>query len=161
MRYACMRRSAEPARHATGSFSGCERPRADPYGRQIVLFCLGGFVGFVIDAGLVQLLVSRWDANPYSSRLLSFVCAATGTWLFNRRYTFNGVRHYGRLGEWLRYLVAMSGGFAINFTVYATLVYQFEWIQRLPAVGVALGSVAGFVVNFSASRFWIYRHRHP
>lgn len=125
--------------------------------RQVVLFCVGGFFGFLIDAGIVQFLVSVFDANPYLSRLLSFVCAATGTWLFNRRFTFKGVRHYGQLGEWSRYLFAMSGGFAVNFTIYSILVYHHALVQRLPALAVAVGSLGGFVVNFSASRFWIYR----
>jgi putative flippase GtrA len=127
--------------------------------RQIVLFCIGGFFGFLIDAGIVQFLVSSFDANPYLSRLLSFLSAATGTWLFNRRFTFKGVRHYGRFGEWSRYLFAMSGGFAVNFPIYSTLVYHYALAQRLPALAVAVGSVGGFVVNFSASRFWIFRYR--
>jgi putative flippase GtrA len=106
----------------------------------------------------VQSLVTAFDANPYASRLVSFLCAATATWLFNRRYTFSGVRHYGKFGEWARYLFAMSGGFAVNFTIYSLLVYHFSLIQQWPALGVAVGSTGGFVVNFSASRFWIYRH---
>lgn len=127
--------------------------------RQMILFCVGGFIGFLIDAGIVQWLVSAFAANPYLSRLLSFLAAATGTWLFNRRYTFKNVRHYGRFGEWSRYVFAMCGGFAVNFAVYSSLVYHFELIRRLPALGVAVGSLGGFAVNFTASRYWIYRQR--
>lgn len=127
--------------------------------RQVMLFCVGGFIGFLIDAGGVQFLVTAFDGNPYVCRLLSFLCAATGTWLFNRRFTFKGVRHYGRFGEWSRYLFAMSGGFAINYTIFSVLVYHQPLMQRLPALAVAIGSLGGFVVNFSASRFWIYRSR--
>ena len=129
--------------------------------RQILLFCVGGFIGFLIDAGIVQWLVSAFAANPYLSRLVSFLAAATGTWLFNRRFTFKGVRHYGRFGEWSRYLFAMSGGFLVNFTIYSALVFHHALFQRLPALAVAIGSLGGFVLNFSASRFWIYRQRKP
>ena len=129
--------------------------------RQILLFCMGGCIGFLIDAGIVQWLVSAFAANPYLSRLLSFLAAATGTWLFNRRFTFKDVRHYGRFGEWSRYVFAMSGGFVINFTIYSALVYHHALFQRLPALAVAIGSMGGFLVNFSASRFWIYRQRKP
>lgn len=127
--------------------------------RQLILFFVAGFIGFLIDAGIVQLLVSAFAANPYLSRLLSFLAAASATWMFNRRYTFKGVRHYGRFGEWSRYLLAMSGGFLVNFAIYSALVYHHALFQRFPALGVAIGSVGGFVVNFSASRFWIYRQR--
>ncbi len=129
--------------------------------RQVLLFCIGGFIGFLIDAGLVQWLVSAFAANPYASRLLSFLSAATATWLFNRRYTFKGLRHYRRFGEWSRYVFAMSGGFLVNFAIYSALVYHHDVFQRLPALAVAIGSLGGFVVNFSASRFWIYRQRKP
>ena len=127
--------------------------------RQVILFCVVGFAGFIVDAGIVQILVSAFAANPYLARLLSFLVAATTTWMLNRRFTFKDIRHYGRFGEWSRYVFAMSGGFAVNFTIYSTLVYHYALIQRFPALGVAVGSVGGFVINFSASRFWIFRHR--
>lgn len=129
--------------------------------RQFALFFAAGFVGFLIDAGVVQLLVSVFAANPYLSRLLSFLAAASGTWLLNRRFTFKGVRHYGRFGEWSRYIFAMSGGFLVNFTIYSILVYHYALFQHWPALGVAIGSMGGFVINFSASRFWIYRQHKP
>lgn len=127
--------------------------------RQLMLFCVGGVIGFVIDAGIVQFLVSAFDWNPYGSRLLSFVAAATGTWLFNRRFTFNGVRLYGKWGEWARYMLAMSAGFAVNYTVYSILVFHISLLQQLPFIAVAAGSVAGLSVNYLSSKLWIYRHR--
>ncbi len=126
--------------------------------RQAILFCVCGFFGFIVDAGIVQLLVSVFDGNPYVSRLLSFLAAATTTWLLNRRFTFKDVRHYGRFGEWSRYVFAMCGGFAINYLIYSALVYHYELIRHFPAFGVAVGSLGGFVINFSASRLWVFRH---
>lgn len=128
--------------------------------RQLMLFCVGGVIGFVIDAGLVQLLVSGPGWNPYLSRLLSFLAAATGTWLFNRRYTFAGRRHYSLFGEWARYLFAMSGGFAVNYGIYSMLVFHYALVQQFPSLGVAAGSVAGTAVNYASSRYWIYRSHH-
>jgi putative flippase GtrA len=55
----------------------------------------------------------------------------------------------------------MSGGFLVNFAIYSALVYHHGVFQRLPALAVAIGSLGGFVINFSASRFWIYRQRKP
>lgn len=126
---------------------------------QVILFCVVGFAGFLVDAGLVQVLVSAFAANPYLSRMLSFLSAASTTWMLNRRFTFKDIRHYGRFGEWSRYVFAMCGGFAVNFSIYSAMVYHYELIQRFPALGVAVGSVGGFLINFSASRFWIFRHR--
>jgi putative flippase GtrA len=68
--------------------------------KQLAWFGVGGVIGFVVDAGVVQLLVSKLGADPYSGRLFSFLCAATATWLFNRRFTFRDLGHYTLFGEW-------------------------------------------------------------
>lgn len=127
--------------------------------RQLMLFGIGGLFGLFVDAGVVQALVSMAGWDPYLSRLCSFLCAATTTWLFNRRYTFAGGSRYGLFGEWVRYLMAMSLGFAFNFGLYSFLVFHYVLMQHLPALAVGIGSLAGFVVNFTTSRYWIFRSR--
>lgn len=124
---------------------------------QFLLFCIGGVIGFVVDAGILRLLVSGLQMNAYAARLVSFLCAATATWLWNRHNTFRGTRRYGLFGEWARYLLAMSGGFVVNYGTYALLYALLPLVQRYPELGVAAGSVAGLVVNYVSSRWWIYR----
>lgn len=124
---------------------------------QFLLFCIGGVIGFVVDAGVLRLLISAFAANAYLARVFSFLCAATATWLFNRHHTFRGVRRYGLLGEWGRYLFAMTGGFVVNYGTYALLYYFVPLVRTYPELGVAAGSVAGLVVNYASSRWWIYR----
>lgn len=125
--------------------------------RQLVLFTLVGALGFVVDAGIVQVLVRRFAADPYLARLLSFLAAATTTWSLNRRYTFAGGGGGSRRREWLRYLVAMGGGFALNYGTYAVLVASWPLVREWPAIGVAAGSIAGAALNFLASKYWIFR----
>jgi len=129
--------------------------------RQLAMFCIGGFIGFVVDAGLLRVFVSLFGWNAYAARFLSFLAAATATWLFNRNHTFRGPRHYGLFGEWARYVLAMCGGFAVNYSIYAALYYHVELVKHVPELGVAAGSVGGLVVNYLSSRWWIYRHRQP
>lgn len=125
--------------------------------RELTLFCVSGVIGFAIDATIVQWLVRGHDADPYAARLLSFLVAACATWVFNRRYTFAGKRRYGsRRGELLRYLVAMAGGFALNYGAYAVCVWLFPLVREWPAIGVAVGSAAGAVCNYLSSRYWIF-----
>lgn len=126
--------------------------------RELGLFFISGTIGFVIDAGIVQSLVGLYDANPYGARLISFLAAASATWFFNRRYTFAGKRRYdSKRGELLRYLIAMAGGFALNYGAYAACVWLSPLVQRWPAIGVAAGSVAGAAWNFLTSKYWIFR----
>lgn len=127
--------------------------------RQFALFCVAGTLGFVIDGVMVQILVSLAGSDPYLSRLFSFLCAMTATWWFNRRFTFQQRRFGGALQEWAHYGLAMIGGFAVNYAVYAGLVYQFPLVRQWPILGVAAGSIAGLAVNYTSSRFWIFRAR--
>jgi len=125
--------------------------------KQFALFCVAGAIGFVVDAGLVQLLVAGFGFDPYASRVLSFLCAMTATWLFNRRYTFARQGGESLLHEWARYGVAMLGGFAVNYAVYALMVWQLPLVREWPVLGVAAGSIVGLAVNYTSSRLWVFR----
>ena len=128
--------------------------------RQLVLFSVGGTIGFIVDAGVLQLLVSGLAWDRFSGRLISFLCAATATWVFNRHFTFNGPRRHSLHGEWARYIIAMSAGFACNFSAYTALVLWFNLDRQWLILAVAAGSIAGLGVNFLASRYWVYRKPH-
>lgn len=128
--------------------------------RQFALFCIAGVIGFVVDAGIVQGLVGVGGFDPYLSRVVSFLCAMTATWLFNRRYTFVAGRDESLGREWLRYFVAMLGGFAVNYGIYAALVYSVPLVSVWPVLGVAAGSIAGLAVNYASSRYWVFRRAH-
>ena len=125
--------------------------------KQLLFFAISGLIGFVVDAGIVQFLVSKWAVNPYEARVLSFLAAATTTWSFNRKFTFAGHSGGSRRRQLFRYIVAMAGGFALNYGAYAACVASFPFVREWPAIGVAAGSVAGAVVNFLTSKYWIFR----
>lgn len=110
-----------------------------------------GVLGFVIDAGLLQMLVIGMDANPYAARLISFFIAASATWQMNRRYTFD-VGHKPTHTEWLSYVAFMVLGALVNYGVFAVCIAYWALAHAQPWLGVALGSLAGLGVNFLTSR---------
>ena len=125
--------------------------------RKIGLFFLGGLIGFVVDAGVVQALVSFAHMDPYLARLVSFTCAASVTWIWNRHTTFADVRGLHRWHvEWARWMAAMTGGALLNYGVYALAVYETAVVRAWPALGVALGSVMAAVVNYTSARHWVF-----
>lgn len=128
--------------------------------RQLLLFSLSGAIAFLIDGGSVQLLVAFAAADPYLARVLSFLCAVTFTFEFNRRITFRGAAADHRWPrQWLHYVVTQLGGFAVNYVVYAALVFTLAVVARWPILGVAAGSVAGLAVNFFAARRLVFKLR--
>lgn len=125
---------------------------------RLVRFAIGGVVGFIVDSGLLYVLIAL-GLNPYIARVPSFLCAATSTWLVNRYWTFADRRGMRRSAEWGRYLVAMLVGGAVNYATYAWLLSSSATVRAWPVLGVAAGSLVGMVVNYLSSHFWVFRAR--
>jgi len=123
--------------------------------QQFVRFALIGALGFVVDLAVLYLALGI-GAGYYFGRALSFTSAVLFTWQCNRRYTF------GRPGTgsfWLegtRYFLAMALGGAANLAVYGSIVTLLPPNPWLPFYGVALGSIAGMVINFVGAKFWVF-----
>ncbi|MDE2157197.1 MAG: GtrA family protein [Xanthomonadaceae bacterium] len=126
--------------------------------REIMLFALGGVLGLLVDAGVVQALVGVAGWDPYLARVLSFLLAATVTWWWNRHYTF-ATRRSDRAAhaEWLHWLGLMSFGAMINYGVYALLLLHFAALHRWPAAAAAAGSAVAALVNFATARGILFK----
>lgn len=90
-------------------------------------------------------------ANPYAARIVSFLAAASGTWLMNRHYVF-AVLHKPTHAEWLRYVGLMVLGALVNYGAYALCIAFLVFARAQPWLGVTVGSIAGLGVNFTTSR---------
>lgn len=122
---------------------------------QFVRFCLVGALGFVIDAGVLQLLLKTVATNPYKARIFSFLAAASFTWFCNRHYTFR-TANLASPAEWLRYICLMALGALVNYAIYALCITTVAYARAQPWAAVAAGSIAALGVNFTLSRL-LYR----
>jgi putative flippase GtrA len=127
--------------------------------RQFGWFCVSGALAFLVDAGVLQLLLMVTAADPYSARLVSFLCAVTTTWLFNRTITFAGRSGLSLPREWALYVTTQLGGFTVNYALYAALVFFVPLVREWPVLGVAAGSLAGLAVNFAGASRLVFRAR--
>jgi len=125
---------------------------------EVVLFAIGGAIGFVVDAGIVQTLVTFVHFNPYAGRVISFLVAATVTWWWNRSHTF-AARQSGRslATEWLHWMALMSGGAAVNYAAYVACLMAFPGWHKWPVFAVGVGSIFAAVVNFVSARMLLFR----
>ena len=123
--------------------------------RKFLAFCVVGTIGLLVDLAVLYALAPflGW----YVGRVLSFAAAATTTWYFNRRYTFADAQEGGErlLRQYLRYIVSMLGGAAVNYSIYV-LTLKFLPLDNAPACGVALGSIGGLALNFASARFLVF-----
>ena len=91
----------------------------------ILRFAVIGALGMPVDAGVLWLMTHKAGLDPYSGRIISWLCAATFTWTGNRYFTFGAKRARGLTAifrEWLRFLAANAVGGLVNVGLYSTLV---------------------------------------
>lgn len=125
--------------------------------RQFVPFCIVGGIGFLVDAGILGLLVHSFGADPLLSRLLSFPCAMTVTWYLNRRVTFAHAvsKHSGQ--EWFRYALVSVAGNLINFIVYAVSISRSQVMYTYPVTALAIASVIALAFNYLGCSRYAFR----
>jgi putative flippase GtrA len=131
--------------------------------RTFFWFGIVGVLGFLVDAGVLHLMLTAWDTNIYLARLCSFTCAATSTWIMNRIITFAAPQRRGRqlAGEWTAYLAASLGGGLVNYLVFALAVRLSPLLHQIPTIAVALGTLAGMSFNFLLYSRFVFRAVKP
>lgn len=120
-----------------------------------------GFVGFLIDAGLVWLILDQDWTGPLIARVVSYTVAVSLTFSLHRAWTFQRDCDDGRddKGRFARYLAGQTIAMAFNYAIYAALVLGLP-NGPLTAVGaVAAGSAAAMIVNYAAARLWVFADR--
>src|SRR5581483_1137606 len=128
---------------------------------QFLRFGVVGVVGFLVDAGLLRALLAA-GLGYYSGRAISFLSAATATWILNRSFTFRrdaaSVRGHPAT-EWLSYLGLMLIGGVATYGAYALAVENSALVRVHPELGVALGSLVGMVINYWTAKTMIFERR--
>jgi putative flippase GtrA len=126
-------------------------------------FLIVGTIGFIVDAGLLVLLMAAAGLGHYAARVVSFMVAVCVTWWLNRTFTFRAPKPSGParnapvMRELAAYVLFQSAGIAINFGVYSILIERSAIFYDLPALAVAVGSLAAMVFNFATARWIVFR----
>lgn len=119
-------------------------------------FSLVGAVGFAVDGGLLQALVSALGWGPIGARAVSFPAAVMVTWWLHRGFTFPqpGVGLWRSLR---RYLAVSVLGTGLNFGIYTGLVLASASMAAQPLVPFAIASVAALAFNYLGSKHFAFR----
>jgi putative flippase GtrA len=123
--------------------------------RQFLRFGTVGFGGFLVDAGVVYSLRS-W-LGLYVSGLLSYVVAASFTWVCNRAWTFQGKGSGAAHRQWALFLGANALGFVLNRGTYFALVAFVPFCAAHPVLAIMGGVAMGMFLNFHLSRKVVFR----
>jgi putative flippase GtrA len=89
--------------------------------------------------------------------VVAYGVAATGTWAFNRIWTFRGRGAGPAHRQWARFLAANAVGFVLNRGTYALLVTFVPLCAAQPVFATGAGAIAGMFLNFNLSRALVFR----
>jgi len=123
---------------------------------QLLRFAIVGTFGFGVDSAVLYLAMWLFGLGPYSARLISFLVAASVTWICNRVFTFADADQENPLRQWRRFLATNAVGGVVNYATYALIVSLLPAHPLVPLFGLACGSVAGLVFNFTLSRRLVF-----
>lgn len=127
--------------------------------KQFQRFLAVGALGFVVDFSVLYLAVNVVGFSPLPGRLVSFIGAATVTWLANRHFTFasdNAVQREAAR-QWLRYILTTAIGGAINIGVYQTWLKATGQSNVNLFLAVVAGSAVALLINFTLSKYIVFK----
>jgi putative flippase GtrA len=124
---------------------------------EILRFGVVGGVGFLVDAGILYVLVSM-GVSPLAARFVSFPAALAATWFLNSAWTFGAYKgQSSRTRQAASYAAVQCVGAAVNYGVYALALNLTGRTSLGSVAALAIGSVAGMFVNFTGSRMLVFR----
>lgn len=124
--------------------------------RRLPGFVIVGAIGFLIDAGILTMLVTGFGAGHYAARAISFTVAVTATWYMNRRWVFDRITAQKSGREYTSYLVVQVIGAVINLSIYVAVIELVPRLARMPVIPLALGAAVALLFNFGASSRFVF-----
>ncbi|HYH23625.1 MAG TPA: GtrA family protein [Azospirillum sp.] len=138
-------------------------PRLGRLAYQFGKFGLVGVIGMLVDSAVLYALLFGAGLETHEewgfliARIPSFLAAATATWALNRSFTFKGAHDEPLHRQWAKFIAANSLGGVINYLAYAGCIAFDEPFTTHPILAVAVGSLAGMVFNFTASKKMVFK----
>jgi putative flippase GtrA len=126
---------------------------------EFLRFAVAGAVGFGLDAGLLLVFTSVFGWPALLARLASFAIALVATWMINRAWTFRaGRKNAAGIGaEFASYGAVQLTGGAVNYAVYAGVVFALGREPWQLMVALAAGSGAGMALNYLGAKRFVFR----
>lgn len=109
-----------------------------------------GAIGYIINI-VVFYSLRHINVTIAPALIVAFGCAATLTWVLNRRYTFETRPRAKPVGQWLRFLSANAVGALIYVGAFVLFTHSSKIFSTFPALTILLSAGVAFVSNFVLS----------
>ena len=125
---------------------------------ELLKFMAVGVVNTAVDAAVYIVLtraMALFAGAPVTAKFFSFVCATLTSLMLNRYWTF-GIRERITFREVSRFYAAVSLGLLVNLAAMYVFVHLLGIYDLLSLV---LATAFTFVVNFTLSKFWVFKNQ--
>ena len=116
--------------------------------------CAGG-VAFVVDAGLLWVLVQA-GVPPLAARVASIGCAMVVAWWLNRSLTFTMAKRPS-WQEFMAYASLAAGVALLNYAVFSVLI--ISGLVSWPPAAAAVATVLAMGVSYAGMAGAVFRQR--
>jgi len=124
--------------------------------KKLFRFLLAGSVGFIVDAGVLHLLLWYTPVGPFVGRAVSIPSALLATWILNRNFTF-GHSDRSLAAEGFRYGSVGLTSAVLNYALFSSLLMTEPSLR--PIIALTLGSAAATAFSFFGYSRFVFRHR--
>ena len=129
-------------------------------------FALVGTIGFVVDFGTLTFLIEVFGLPTLLANTISFSCAVTSNFLWNRFWTYPDSRSKNLVAQLSQFALVNLFGLGINSLILWSLEPVFDFLLETTHVTFLVGRgyipakmVATITVlfwNFFINRYWTY-----
>ncbi|MDL2404776.1 GtrA family protein [Rhizobium calliandrae] len=124
--------------------------------KKLFRFLIAGGIGFVVDAGVLHLLLWLTPFGPFVGRAISIPSALLATWFLNRTFTF-GRSDRSLAAEGFRYGSVGLTSALLNYALFSSLLVSEPTLK--PIIALTLASAAATAFSFFGYSRFVFRHR--
>jgi putative flippase GtrA len=121
-------------------------------------FVLSGSTAALVDAGLTGAMIHGLGADRLIARFLAILVAMVVAWWMHRRITF-AVSARPSLAEFTRFVTVAGSANALNYAIYAGLLWAWPALWWLAALVAGTGIATIFA--YLGFRLGVFRERPP
>lgn len=124
---------------------------------QFLRFCVVGGIAFIVDAGVLELLLALGIGPAFFARILSIAVAMQVAYVLNLTYTFRQPESHS-MRTWGRFIASNIVGAIINYLTFLGVLYLLfsaaGMLERI--IAIVVGTCAGLVFNYWANKRLVF-----
>ncbi|MEC0124914.1 GtrA family protein [Paenibacillus pabuli] len=119
----------------------------------ILKFGIVGVLNTVVDAMVFTLLAAACT-SALIAQLISYSCGVVNSYWWNGRWTFQDAGRQGKKTEFMRFIITNLVVLALSSLILYICNSTLGWGIVMSKILVTL---SGMVINYIASRYWVFR----